>query len=88
MSSSVVIPQQQQLVSPAKKQMHPASGAPADPEVRPFLLELEAALAQELKHRGSAQPPRPTPHSGTITCGMRDGFCRSVRNKARSTKKR
>ncbi len=75
--------QQQQLRSPKKAQQLSQSGAAdsasADPEVRPHLVELEAALALELKHRGSAQLPRPTPDSGTITCGMRDGSAHVLR---------
>ncbi len=60
--------------SPAKK-----SPDNVDPEVRPYLEQLERSLALELSHRGSAQPARPSPDAGTITCGMRDGSAHVLR---------
>ncbi len=56
-----------------------SASAAADPEVRPFLEQLESALALELRHRGGAQPARPSPDAGTITCGMRDGSAHVLR---------
>ncbi len=50
----------------------------ADPEVRPYLAQLDRALENELKFRGCPQPTRPDAAS-TITSGMRDGSAHVLR---------
>lgn len=92
--------QQQHLLSKQSRNLSKASAAASlkqvngngnggagdtmDPEVRPFLVQLERALERELKFRGCAQPTAANSASdassgSTITSGMRDGSAHVLR---------